>query len=478
MTINASLDAPPQFNPGERATMVKISAKEPSAKTEPGRLRRAGYTLFWGCQIPARLPFLEKGMRALLQDLGVVTHDLPGFTCCPERSFIANLDPSLWLITAARNLALIEAEEMDLLTPCPGCYATFREAIHLLRTDREARERIQSSLKSLGLEWRDRIRILHIATLIHEVLGLDKIKGLLKYRLEGLRLAVHYGCNLLRSQQAHPFDHPTHPRKLDSLVEALGGISLEYETKGECCGESLGRTQGPGEAKAMARRKLAAIRTAEADGILVACPACFMQFDTQQALMAREGENYQIPVLYLTELVGLGFGLSPDSLGLSFHRTPVGPFLEKWEAKRGAGSLGGPPFDKEALKRCLSCSACLNDCPIALAEEDYRPNLLIEKLLGGDLSFCLNHEKLWSCLECHRCSQLCPQGYSWEKTLHLLKQLAMQEGQAPSSLREGVDRFLKTGRLVEASSTSRKRLGLPEMESAPSAVIQELKEKA
>jgi hypothetical protein len=59
-----------------------------------------------------------------------------------------------------------------------------------------------------------------------------------------------------------------------------------------------------------------------------------------------------------------------------------------------------------------------------------------------------------------------------------LKQLAMQEGQAPSSLREGVDRFLKTGRLVEASSTSRKRLGLPEMEPAPSAVIQELKEKA
>ena len=457
--------------------MIKTHEKGPSSSNESRTYPKSGYALFWGCQIPARLPFLEKGTRALLQRLGVATHELSGFSCCPERSFIANLDPSLWLLTAARNLALVEREGLDLLTPCPGCYATFREAVHQVKTDREASDRVRASLQKMGLHWKGAIRVLHLANLIHDVLGLDRIKSLAKHELEGLRIAVHYGCNLLRSQQSHPFDHPSRPRKLDNLVEALGGISLEYETKLECCGESLGRTQGADGAKAMARRKLATMSAGQADAILVACPACFMQFDTQQALMSREGENFQIPVLFLTELVGLCLGLSPEALGLAFHRTPVTSFLEKWERKREETSAEKGLFDQDALRRCLNCGACLNDCPIALSEEDYRPSELIERLLAGDLSFCLRHEKLWHCLECHRCTQLCPQGYSWEKTLHILKQLAMREGQAPPALREGVDRFLKTGRLTEPSSSARKRLGLPEIESIPSGLIHDLKEK-
>ena len=463
--------------------MVKNQISEQTSKAQIKETipqNRSGYAMFWGCQIPARLPFLEKGTRAVLHQLKVSTHDLPDFTCCPERSFIANLDPSLWLTTAARNLSLVEAQGLDLLTPCSGCYATFREAIHQLRTDRQAREQVQSALKGMGLEWKDRTHVLHIATLIYDILGLERIKGSLIHRLDGIRIAVHYGCNLLRTQQSHPFDHPSRPRKLDSLVEALGGISIEYETQGECCGESLGRTSGTGDAKAMARRKLSAIRAAQADAILVVCPACFMQFDTQQALMSREGESYRIPVFFLTELLGLCMGLSPEALGLTStsHRTPVGSFFEKWEGKRERGPIEAPLFDQDALKRCLDCGACINDCPIALTEEDYRPDLLIEKLLEGDLEYCLKHEKLWSCLECHHCSQLCPQGYSWEKTLHLLKQLAMKEGQVPSAIREGAERFLKTGRLAEVSPTSRKRLGLPEVESASPGLIQEIKEKA
>ena len=458
--------------------MVQTPRKDRSPAAESADQTKSGYAMFWGCQIPARLPFLEKGIRALLQELQVSTHDLPDFTCCPERSFVATLDPSLWLLTAARNLALVEALGLDLLTPCPGCYSTFQEAIHQMRTDRQASKSIQASLEAMGLEWRGRIRVFHLATLIHDILGLDRIKGSLKHRLAGLRIAVHYGCNLLRSQQSPPFDHPSRPHKLDNLVEALGGISLEYETKGECCGESLGRTAGTEEAKAMARRKLAALRASEADAILVCCPACFMQFDTQQTLMSREGENYQIPVLFLSELLGLCFGLSPDALGLAAHRSPTGAFLEKWEAQGERALSGKEWFDKDALERCLNCSACLNDCPIALTQEDYRPNLLIEKLLQGDLSSCLDHQNLWFCLECHHCSQLCPQNWSWEKTLHLLRQLAMKEGKAPSSLREGADRFLKTGRLVEPSPATRRKLGLPQIETPPPGVIQELKEKA
>ncbi|MEO0249453.1 MAG: heterodisulfide reductase-related iron-sulfur binding cluster [candidate division WOR-3 bacterium] len=438
---------------------------------------RADYALFWGCQIPARLPFLEKGIRALLSELAIFYRDLPDFTCCPERSFVANLDPSLWLLTAARNLALVESMGLDLLTPCSGCYATFREAIHTMRVDNRARQEIQAALQRMGLQWNDRTKVVHLATLIHDTLGRDGIKASSMHNLRGLRIAVHYGCNLLLSQGSPRFDHPSRPSKLDQLVEVLGGTSVEYETKGECCGESLGRTAGMGEARIMARRKLAAMRASEVDAILVACPACFMQFDTQQALMTREGEDFRIPVLYLSELLGLCLRLSPEQLGLSFHRTPITAFYQKWAASGQEVPPLPEPFDREALTRCLSCSACLNDCPVALTCANYRPDLLIEMLLKGDLEGCLAQHTIWFCLECHRCSHLCPQRYSWEKVLGLLKQRAMREGKVPMGVREGADRFLQSGRLVDPSPSSRTRLGLPEAQRLSIQIIKELKEK-
>jgi heterodisulfide reductase subunit B len=437
----------------------------------------AGYALFWGCQIPARLPFLEKGIRALLSRLAISACDVPGSTCCPERSFIANLDPSLWLLTAVRNLALVEAQGLDLLTPCSGCYATFREAVHTMRIDRQAREKIQASLETMGLYWSDRILVLHLASLIHDTLGLDRLKASLKRNLEGLRIAVHYGCNLLDFQGSRTFHYPSRSGELEQLVEALGGISVDYHTKGECCGESLGRTAGTGEARAMARRKVAAVRLGGANAILVACPACFLQLDAQQALMTREGEDQRIPVLYLSELVGLSLGLSPEQLGLSFHRTPVAPLLQEWRAREEEVSSFPDLLDRMALERCLSCSACLNDCPIALTREEYRPNSIIQKLLEGDMEGCLRERTIWFCLECHRCSQLCPQNYSWEKVLGLLKRAAMEEGMAPLALREGVDRFLQKGRLVDPSPSSRARLGLPDVENLSPQVIREIEER-
>ncbi len=44
------------------------------------------YAYFWGCYVPARLPFMEKATRLAFDQLGVDAVDVEGLTCCPEKT--------------------------------------------------------------------------------------------------------------------------------------------------------------------------------------------------------------------------------------------------------------------------------------------------------------------------------------------------------------------------------------------------------
>src|SRR3990170_4640618 len=93
------------------------------------------YAMFWGCQIPARLPFIEKSTRLVLDRLEVPYQDVEGFTCCPERELIRTASEELWYVAGTRNLALAEEQGLDILTPCNGCYSTQKDIIHQLKKD-------------------------------------------------------------------------------------------------------------------------------------------------------------------------------------------------------------------------------------------------------------------------------------------------------------------------------------------------------
>jgi heterodisulfide reductase subunit B len=53
----------------------------------------------------------------------------------------------------------------------------------------------------------------------------------------------------------------------------------------------------------------------------VACPFCFEQFDLGQAILKRKGESFDIPVLYISQFLGLAMGRTPEEMGLELHRT-------------------------------------------------------------------------------------------------------------------------------------------------------------
>ncbi len=417
------------------------------------------YAVFWGCQIPARLPFIEKTIRLVLQRAGIELVDLPGFTCCPEKSLVQGYSEEAWILAAARNLALAEQSGLPLLTPCNGCYSTLKTVLGDIRDSVELRAKVTARLREIGLELRGEVKVKHLIEVLHDDLTTDRIKKLVTRPLSGMRIAVHYGCHMMRPASRLRFDDPLHPEKYDLLVKALGAEAVQYETKMLCCGSALGNAGSQEEAAMMLRRKLMDLK-GRADALTVVCPACFIQYDQRQFILQRQGEGLNIPVFTYPELLGLAMGIPGEELGLREHRIATEPFIETWSKRAAVLDAIRDRLDLAALKRCYECGACVDDCPTAQVSSAFQPQEMIGRLLQGNLDDLIRDRAIWQCLECHTCTELCPQHFGMEKVFTALKHLAIEQGMAPPSLQGGIKTFLTTGRLGAADEKARKKLGL------------------
>ncbi|MEO0205858.1 MAG: CoB--CoM heterodisulfide reductase subunit B, partial [candidate division WOR-3 bacterium] len=73
-----------------------------------------------------------------------------------------------------------------------------------------------------------------------------------------------------------------------------------------------------------------AIDAEDADCMGLICPTCFSSFDLGQLMIARKkGKEFNIPVIYLFQLLGLAQGLAPEEVGLHTHRVKADKVLEK-----------------------------------------------------------------------------------------------------------------------------------------------------
>lgn len=419
------------------------------------------YAYFWGCQIPSRLPFVEKATRAVMDRLGVDVADLPGFTCCPEQAMISSKSEWEWLITAARNLAVAEAAGSNLIVPCNGCYSTLKSAHVQLTGNPTLMAKVNSRLEDIGLVFTGAVKVKHLVEFLHDDITPARIQSQVVRRMSGLRIAAHPGCHMLRPSTAISFDDPFRPVKLDALIGALGAIALDYPSKMLCCGSGLAFAGEQEDSFAVMRKKITELRGLGANALTLTCPACFMQFDQRQALLVRRGEKPGLPVFVYTQLLGLALGFSADEMGLSSHRVDTASFFTAWEQREGAEDAIRSLCDLADVRRCYQCGACVADCPVAAADERFHPNELIGRFLAGRIDELVNSIEPWLCLECHTCFELCPQKFGMEKVFSALKHLSLEKGTAPAPIKGGVDLFTKSGRLAEPDLRSRKKLGLP-----------------
>lgn len=418
------------------------------------------YVFFWGCTIPARFAFQEKAVRLVAERMEVGIVDLDGFTCCPEKELVKSMGDDLWLITAARNLALAEQTGLELVTPCNGCYGTLKTAKAELKKDPRKKAMVNEKLAEIGMKYEGKVKVLHLLELFHDGLSPAKIATYVKKPLKGMNIGVHYGCHMMRPADVLKFDDPMKPVKFDALVAALGAKSVKYPTKMLCCGGGLSNVGNVSEGQALVRRKLQDLKAHEADAMTTVCPSCYSQYDMQQFMMARSGEKYGIPVISYQELLALAMGFAPEEIGMDMHKVEVDGFLKKWDKNLGRHLAAKELFDVPSIERCVACAACANDCPVSLELEGVNMHGMMKRVLSEDLEELLKSPDIWRCVECHTCVELCPQCYGMEKVFHKLKQLAIERGYAQPTTKKAMEMFMQTGRLGEPSRPQRKKLGL------------------
>jgi heterodisulfide reductase subunit B len=272
---------------------------------------------FPGCLIPARHPAMERAIRFTLPNLGLELVDLDGASCCPDPIYFKSKDKLAWLTLAARNLCLAEALGLDIMANCSGCTATLSEAHHLLQDD-TVRARVNRRLARIGRTYRGTSRVRHIATVLRDEVGPDGIRASVTRPLEGLRIAIHYGCHLLKPSSIMNVDDPDDPEVLEHLVAALGATPIRHRNWSLCCGKACQSDHIPLH---MMRDLLATVHEEHAELLGMICPTCFGQFDHGQHRVARElHEDFGTPPIYYVQLLAFAQGMPYDELGTERQR--------------------------------------------------------------------------------------------------------------------------------------------------------------
>ncbi len=285
------------------------------------------YTPFWGCMIPIKYPQMELAVRRTVPALGMELVDVEGFTCCPDPIYYKAKDSFKWLVAAARNLAVAEEHGREVLTMCSGCTATLREAKYLLDEDPELRDKVNQRLAKVGKEYKGTVKVNHAVTAIRDEIGMERVAESVTRPLKGLKVAIHYGCHLLKPSQIMSVDDADYPRLLEDMVRAMGAEPVTHREKLLCCGKGCLDPDVPLE---MVHDIFASIEESGADCMGLICPTCFSSFDTGQMIVARKkGREFNIPVIYVFQLLGLAQGLTAEDVGLHLHRVPPTKVMEK-----------------------------------------------------------------------------------------------------------------------------------------------------
>jgi heterodisulfide reductase subunit B len=231
--------------------------------------------------------------------LGIELQEIEDWNCCGASS-AHSTNKALSLLLPARNLAIAEKSgNNDLLVPCAACYNRSKVA-HKFYEENDSLTRT--------VAYSGNITIMHVNEFFAQEELLERLKKHVVQPLNKLKLVPYYGCLTVRHPKVIENPDPEDPKELDTILDVLGAEPMPWSYKTDCCGGSL----------MMARtdivRKLTgdlfeAALDAGAEAIVTDCPLCQSNLDTREDEVGREkGMNYNLPIFYITELLGLTLG--------------------------------------------------------------------------------------------------------------------------------------------------------------------------
>ncbi len=279
-----------------------------------------------GCSAIGTSADYEMSTRAVCKDLGLELVDLVDWNCCgstPAHAVSTELSAAL----CTRNLDIAaNTGASSLLTGCPSCLSNLRHAAHRMQ-NQDFRASVNDLLDEPAAE--NLPEATSVMQSLVENFGIAGLTSRVIKKFKGIRLAPYYGCLMSRPAELMNFGHVENPQMMEDILKACGADVIDFPLKTSCCGASFGIPERQMTAK-LSGKILSIANNMKADAMVVACPLCQMNLDLRQGQAAKAmGIDFNIPVLYFTQIIGLAFGHRPEDLGLNKLCVSPTALLEK-----------------------------------------------------------------------------------------------------------------------------------------------------
>ncbi len=282
-----------------------------------------------GCLASLSAKELDISTQALAPKVGLELIELERVTCCGAGD-IHEAEPDYYLHLNARILAYAEDTGCDtLMTVCNVCTLNLRQANFQLKGDQALLERVNGNLVSVGAPaYSGTVDVQHFLWLVSAGEGYELLKDAAHKGLKGLKIAPFYGCQILRPSKLLGFEDPDRPESLERIIEACGGEAIDYPAKIKCCGFPIIQAR---EDVALGEliQPIEQASEAGADAIVTPCPLCHLSLDAWQSkLREQTGRDFRMPILHLSQLIGVAAGLNDSELKFKRHVVSVDPVVE------------------------------------------------------------------------------------------------------------------------------------------------------
>ena len=261
--------------------------------------------------------------------LGIELKELEDWNCCGATAY-SHVDEILAYTLCARNIAMAEKENLDLVAPCSACYKNTYFTNQYLKKDPDMADHVNVALQEDDLHFSGSISIRNLLEVFTEDVGLEEISERVSQPLQDLRVAPYYGCQILRPKKDG--EEIEQPDFFEQLLSAMGAEPIDFALKTRCCGGSL-LISSREAALSMIHKLLKNAADSGAAVIATACPLCQINLECYQNQVNQEyGTNFSVPVVYFTQLLGLAFGIPNKRLGIGselIKATPLSPFAKK-----------------------------------------------------------------------------------------------------------------------------------------------------
>lgn len=271
------------------------------------------YLYYPGCSLKGTAREYDESFRAVAPALGIEFEEVENWGCCGA-TVAKSVDRDLSEKLPEKAILQASKAGRDLLMLCPSCHLNH---IRVIKKDSE-RKGQPAELPPHRFPAAKQL----LEVLAYEV-GWEEIKKKISRPLRGMRAVPYYGCLVIRPFGLGGRESLENPRAMEKLIAVSGGEPVSFPGKMDCCGGGLLLPKEKVALK-LGTRILLEAKSLKPDCLVVACPLCHFMLDAKQGASEREaGEKIGIPVLYLTQFLGLALGLALRDLG--FHRLITSP---------------------------------------------------------------------------------------------------------------------------------------------------------